>query len=108
MLVLTKLQQDTWKHMNNTLIFEEWKHQMLLSCPTFQFWDLVLEFEILTMIFISAHRINDFKLYLESLEGLVAWFFALDHTNYCTRWISVHIRDMKSLPHNVKDILERC
>ena len=29
--------------------------------------DLILEFEMMTMIFIRAHRINDFKLYVESL-----------------------------------------
>jgi len=107
LLVLSKLQQDAWKHANSELSFEEWRHQMILNCPTFQYWDLVLEFEILTMIFIRAHRINDFKLYIESLEGLVPWFFALDHTNYA-HWIPIHIRDMKSLPHNVKDDLEKC
>ena len=59
------------------------------------------------MIFIRAHRINDFKLYLESLESLVPWFFVLDHTNYA-RWIPIHIHDIKLLPHNVKDDLEQC
>ena len=80
---------------------------MLKQSPTFQYWNLVLEFEILVMIFIHAHRINDFKLYIESLEALAPWFFALDHTNYA-RWIPIHVRDMKSLSDDIKGYLEKC
>lgn len=67
-----------------------------------QFWDLVLEFELLVLIFIRVHRSNDFNLFVESLEALTPWFFALDHTNY-SRWIPIHIRDMKSLADAVKE-----
>ena len=56
----------------------------------FQYWDLVLEFEILALIFIHAHHINDFNLYLVSLKALTPWFFALDLINYA-RWIPIHI-----------------
>ena len=47
------------------------------------------------------------KLYIESLEALTAWFFALHHVNY-THWLPIHIQDMKSLPDDVKDEIERC
>ncbi len=56
--------------------------------------------EILGLIFVRAHREQDFALYVESLKALVPWFFALDHQNY-SRWISVHIRDMESLPASI-------
>jgi len=69
---------------------------------TFQFWEIVLEFEIIALIFIRAHHSNNFNLFVESLEALVPWFFALDHTNYA-RWIPIHIRDMKLLPKAVKE-----
>ncbi len=72
------------------------------SSPTFQFWEIVLEFEIIALIFIRVHCSNDFNLFVESLEALVPWFFALDHPNYA-RWIPIHIRDMKSLPEAVKE-----
>lgn len=39
------------------------------------------------------------------MEALAPWFFfALDHVNY-SRWIPIHIRDMKSLPPGVKEQL---
>ncbi|CAM4532435.1 unnamed protein product [Leuciscus chuanchicus] len=44
--------------------------------------------------------------YVEVLEELIPLFFALDHTNYA-RWVSVHIRDMKSLPSTIKDESEK-
>lgn len=46
-------------------------------------------------------------LYVESLEALAPWFFALDHTNYA-RWIPIHIRDMKSLPASIKQQFKDC
>ena len=58
--------------------------------------------EIMILFFIPAHRQNDFHLYVESMEALMFLFFALDHYNY-SRWISMHIRDMQSLPAILKD-----
>ena len=37
-----------------------------------------------------------FKLYIEAIDQLIPWFFALDHMNYA-RWLPVYIRDMKEL-----------
>ena len=54
--------------------FEEWRQIMKSKYPTFQFWDLVLEYEILIMIFVwvRAHRVKDFQLYIESLDALTS------------------------------------
>ena len=54
---------------------------MLDSSPTFMFWDFVLG--LLIMVFVRAHRDNDFKLYIEVLDKLMFLFFALDHYNHC-------------------------
>jgi len=59
--------------------FEEWHQTMTRKHPTFQYWDLVIQYEILVMIFVRSHHVNDFELYVESLESLTPWFFALDH-----------------------------
>ena len=67
---------------------------------------MVLRLEILIFIFIRSHREGNFPLYVETLEALVPWFFALDHTNYA-RWVPVHIRDMKSLPSAVSKDLQK-
>ena len=78
---------------------------MLDSSHTFMFWDLVLGTELLIMVFVRAHRENDFELYIEVLDNLVFLFFALDHYNNC-RWASVHLRDMRSLFVVAKNTLE--
>jgi hypothetical protein len=83
-------------------IYEEWRTAMVKKSQTFPFWDLVLGTEILILVFIRAHRENNFQLYVEALEKLMFLFFAMDKYNYC-RWVSVHLRDMMSLPANVKD-----
>ncbi len=40
------------------------------------------------------------------LSGLTPLFFALDHVNY-SRWMPIHIRDMKCLPDSIRDEFER-
>lgn len=37
-----------------------------------------------------------FQMYLDALTELVAWFHALDHTNY-DQWLPVYQRDMAEL-----------
>lgn len=44
---------------------------------TFQYWDTILNMELLGLIFARAHRQQDFPLYVESMKTLVPWFFAL-------------------------------
>ena len=86
MLALAKLQREAWQTFASSnledISFEIWRQNMRARSPTFLYWDLIFEFEMMTLIFIRAHRINDFNLYVESLENLVPWFFVLDHTNY--------------------------
>ena len=50
-----------------------------------------------------SQREGDFPLYVECLQSLMFLFFALDHYNY-SRWVSVHIRDMQSLPADLKEV----
>ena len=78
---------------------------MIAKSPTFMFWDLILRYETLILIFVRAHRERNFHLYVNVLEELALLFFALDHVNYA-RWLPVHIRDMKSLPRPIKEEFE--
>lgn len=107
LLSLSKLQQDAWKETSQDEAFEAWKKRMASISPTFQYWELVRQFELLVCIFVRAHRTKNFNLFVEALEALVPWFFALDHTHYA-RWIPVHIRDMKSLPDSVMESFRSC
>ena len=56
-----------------------------------------MRMELLILMFVRAHRENNFELYVETLEDLAHLFFALGHYNYA-RWIPIHIHNMKSLP----------
>ena len=76
---------------------------MSLMSPIFQYWNTILDMELLGLIFIRAHRERKFSLYIESLKALAPWFFALDHHNYA-RWIPVHICDMESLPTSILNL----
>ena len=55
---------------------------MINKSPTFQYWDTVLHMEITGLIFVRAHREQNFPPYVETLKALVPCFFALDHHNY--------------------------
>ena len=69
---------------------------------TFQFWNMIFKLEKLILIVIKAYRQNEFNLYVETLERVVGFLFSLNHYNYA-RWISIHIRDMKSLSKHIRD-----
>ena len=64
--------------------------------PQFQFWDLVLDVELIILILIHSFREGNFTLYCEALSGLIPYFFTNDSVNY-TRWLPVHLKDMMSL-----------
>ena len=107
-LALAKLQEDAFMLTDgehSDVAREEWKKKMRSQSPTFQYWDTILYLELLGLIFIRSHRVNDFSLYVESLKALVPWFFSLDHHNYA-RWIPIHIRDMESLPLSIQTEFE--
>ena len=54
------------------------------------------------LILIWARRIKKFSLYVDSLQSLMFLFFSLDHYNY-TRWLTVHLRNMKFWPSLLRD-----
>ena len=102
-LVLSKLQHEAFLQSEGPYddgTKEAWRHAAITKSPTFQFWDMILRMEIPGLIFVQAHRVKKFSLYVESLKAIVPWFFAFDHHNYA-RWIPVHIRDMECLPSSV-------
>ena len=74
-LALAKLQQDAFLDMVNEGPHDEktkdaWRQDMITKSPTFQYWDTILNMEIQGLIFVPAHREQDFALYAESLKTL--------------------------------------
>ena len=43
---------------------------MISKSPTFQFWDLIMEFEIMVLIFVHAHRTKISVFMLSLLKNL--------------------------------------
>ena len=103
LLTLHKLRKEAFMltdDSNDEESVKAWRNNMQKNSPTFMYWDLIMIYETLILIFVRAHREKNFPLYVEVLEELTPLFFALDHVNYS------HIRDMKSLPYPIKDEFE--
>ena len=103
---LTVLLNQAFLADDNNNDFNDWKESMAAQSPTFKFWDTIINLEKDVLIFVRAHREANFDLYVETLEELVGFFFALDYYNYA-RWLPIHIRDMKSLPSGFQDDFKR-
>ena len=55
-----------------------------------------VELELMMNMYIRSLREGNFSLYIDTLNQLVPWFFALDHVHYA-RWLPIHIQDMVAL-----------
>ena len=77
LLTLQKLQQEALMQFENSVSAGEWRKDMLKRSPTFMFWDRILRYETLILIFIRAHREKMFFLYVDVLEKLIPLFFCL-------------------------------
>ena len=75
---------------------DEWKVVMLENSPTFHFWALIMQLEVLLFVFMSSLRSGDFTLYQQTIPKMMPVFFALDQQNYA-RWMSVHVNDMRNI-----------
>ena len=51
---------------------------------------------MLSLRFVRFLRSKNFKLFAESLEEMLPFFFVLDHLNHA-RWLYVHLKDLKPL-----------
>ena len=89
LLTLHNLQQEAFMRTTgpkDEQSAKEWRDTMLKKSPTFMFWDHIMKYEALILIFIRAHREKNFTLYVKVLKELTPLFFALDHVNY-SRWM---------------------
>ena len=73
-----------------------WVRKQCEALLQFLFWSTALELELLTQEFVRSIREGNFSLYVQILEKLVPWMFALDLVNY-SRWLPIHIRDLVNL-----------
>ena len=100
-LALSKLQQDVFALSDNK-DFEAWRLKMIKDNPTFHYWDLILKTEVKCLSSFECIEREIFHFILNHSNHWCTFFFALDHYNY-SRWASIHLRDMKSLPDCAKE-----
>ena len=86
------------------LSFNDWK-EVKKKSPNFLYWSSVLNLELTCLRLVRSIRESNFPLYIDALQDLLPWMFALDHPNY-TRWLSVHYRDMCVLSHSQPDVFK--
>ena len=83
--------------------FDEWCAQQTKRSVHFDYWLKVLSLESMLLVYVRSRREGNFDLYVHSLAQILPWMLALDHTHY-PRWLSLHIRDMRSLSVNHPNI----
>lgn len=94
--------------LEEVLSFSDWCRTKTQASPQFHFWYMTIQLELLYLVFLRSLRTSCLPLYLDVLQKLTPWFFALDHVNY-SRWVPAHTHDMltlkKRLPQNYAHLL---
>ena len=72
----------SYQENNNEIqSFEAWSNQKEKTLPHFKYWLTVYDMEPLLSLFVRSIRIEDFDLYLRSLDEIEDWAFILNHCN---------------------------
>ena len=75
---------------------QDWMEKKASESPMFHYWKMILDFQILILMFIQSEREQDFALYVQVLKSIVKYIFAFNHYNY-TRWLTIHVDDFMKL-----------
>ena len=78
------------------LELDDWTKCQRVREPHFLYWHQTLELQLTVLQFVKSIRTASFDLYLETLEHLIPWVYALDHIHYA-RNLPIHLRDMCAL-----------
>ena len=98
---------EKFNYENETEIaFDQWRTQCEQKYPQFRYCSVTLKLESIMLLFVRSIRTGNFKLYKDSIQSLLPWFFTLDHINY-PRWLSVHLMDILYL-HKVNKSVAQC
>lgn len=88
---------------NAPMTLDDWIVKQEEAYPQFKYWYMVMHLESLLLVYVRSLREGNFMLYINALQALAPWFFALDHTHY-SRWVPVHIRDMATLHERLPEV----
>ena len=65
----------------------------------------MLDLELSVLKFMRSLRASNFVLYVQSIKVLLPSFFLLDNYYY-TRWLSIHLLDVRELPTKIPEIAQ--
>ena len=60
----------------------DWLDEVVKHSQMCFYWKMILDFEVLLLIYMWSIHEGNFELYLASLYRMLPWFFALDQYNY--------------------------
>ena len=76
--------------------FYHWIEDRHESSAQFHYWITVIEMEVLLLKLVRSLRESNFQMFVNALDEITPWMFALDHTHYA-RWLPIFIQDLKML-----------
>ena len=88
---------------NSLLPILDWLEHRSKESEMCFYWKLILDFQVLVLVFIRSIREGMFQVYIESLISLCKWYFALDHIHY-SRWCIVQCFDLMLLETLCPDV----
>lgn len=86
-LALHMLRKEAFSMCADDTTMATWEDERKTRSLTFLFWDLILKYETLVLLFVRAHHQHNFTLYVEALAP-------------------IHLRDMKSLPESISKMFQ--
>ena len=97
-VVIYTLLKKAHVESGSTLSVLDWLDETVKHSQMCFYWKMILNFEVLLLIYMRSIREGNFELYLASLYRMLPWFFALDRYNYA-RCATVYWFDMELLKH---------
>ena len=77
--------------------YGEWVTYKREKSAQFTYWQTVFDLEALLLLFVRSIRLANFDMFVDALEQIIPWMFALDHVHY-SRWLPVFVQNLKELP----------
>ena len=94
---------DAHVESNSELSLLDWIEIRSAESEMCYYWKLILDFQVLALVFIRSIREGNFQTYVESLISICKWYFSLDHYHYA-RWCTVHCFDLMLLQFTMLEV----
>ena len=94
------LLRKAWESHKDTslekLEFSEWVAKQTDESVQFLYWYQVVVLETILLMFVRSIREANFIMFMDALQQICPWMFALDHVHYA-RWLPVFVKSLKEL-----------